>query len=408
MNFLKISAGALLLTAVAFPAVADDKTSDTKDKNLKFEWTPVPVLKSADGKFQIKLRGRVLLDHSWINDSDNTLNFNGTEFRTARMGIEGKYGKKFSFRFEADFAHKRVTYKDIFIQYKGIVTLKVGHIKFATPMESTSSSRFIPLMERGGLANAFGFGRQVGVSITKSIGKGMIQVGIGQGGFATKGSISTGFKFAARATQALPIEGGNIHLGTSFTFMETGDNQGNFLYRERPFQHLAPRFINTNRIANSQTFFGAEAGVFKGPFHIMSELGFLKADLVTPLPGQADPSFWGGHVTVGYFLTGEDSPYNPKSGTYSRPKVKNPVFKGGSGAIQIVARYDYLDLVDNGIFGGIQKTFVVGVNWWMGKNVKVALNYSHSDISQAFLVAANGADGANKVNAFGVRTQIDW
>ena len=64
--------------------------------------------------------------------------------------------------------------------------------------------------------------------------------------------------------------------------------------------------------------------------------------------------------------------------------------------------------MDNGIFGGIQKTFVVGVNWWMGKNVKMVFNYSHSDISQAFLVAANGADGANKINAFGVRTQIDW
>ncbi|MHA1544371.1 MAG: porin [Alphaproteobacteria bacterium] len=130
--------------------------------------------------------------------------------------------------------------------------------------------------------------------------------------------------------------------------------------------------------------------------------------MVTPLPGQADPSFWGGHVTVGFFLTGEDSPYNPKNGTYSRPKVKRPFFKGGPGAIQILARYDYLDLVDNGIMGGIQKTFVIGVNWWMGKNVKMVFNYSHSDISQAFLVAANGADGANKVNAFGLRTQIDW
>ncbi|MHA1544370.1 MAG: hypothetical protein ACTSU8_04480, partial [Alphaproteobacteria bacterium] len=97
------------------------------------------------------------------------------------------------------------------------------------------------------------------------VGNGMIQVGVGQGGFATKGSISTGFKFAGRATQAFPIESGNIHLGTSFTYLETGDNQGNFRYRERPFQHQAPRFINTNRIANSQTFFGLEAGVSKGP-----------------------------------------------------------------------------------------------------------------------------------------------
>lgn len=408
MNFLKISAGALLLTAVAFPAVADDQPSDTKNSDTKIEWTPVPVLKSSDGQFQIKLRGRVMLDHAWVNDSDNTLNFNGTEFRTARMGIDGKYGKKFSFRFEADFAHKTVTYKDIYIQYKGIVAFKVGHIKFGTPMEASTSSRFTMFMERGGFENAFGFGRQFGVSITKSVGNGMIQIGIGKGGFATKGSSTTGFTLSARATQAIAIEGGNIHLGGSFSYKTTGDNQGNFLYRERPLQHLAPRFINTNPISDSDTFFGLEAGVFKGPFSLVGETGFLKADLVTPLPNQADPGFWGGHITVGYFLTGEDAPYNPKNGTYDRPKVKHPVFKGGPGAIQIALRYDYLDLVDNGIMGGIQKTVVIGLNWWMGKNVKLVFNYSHSDIAQAFLVAANGADGANKVNAFGVRTQIDW
>ena len=39
---------------------------------------------------------------------------------------------------------------------------------------------------------------------------------------------------------------------------------------------------------------------------------------------------------------------------------------------------------------------------------KVAVNYSHSNIARALLVAANGTDGANAVNAFGIRTQIDW
>ena len=74
----------------------------------------------------------------------------------------------------------------------------------------------------------------------------------------------------------------------------------------------------------------------------------------------------------------------------------------------MVARYDYLDLTDNGIFGGIQKTVIIGFNWWLANNLKVAANYSHSNITQAFLVVANGSDGANKINALGLRTQIDW
>lgn len=395
---------ALVLASPAFPAVA----GEGEDSSLIFDWTPVPVLKSADGKFEIKLRGRAYLDHAWVNDADNTLNLAATEFRTARIGIDGKYGKKISFRFEADFAHKAVVYKDIYLQWQGPVTVKIGHIKFAAPMEGSSSSRFLPFMERGGLNNAFLFGRQMSVAFTKAVGKGQIEVGFGQGGFANKGSDSTGFKVAARINQAFKANGAVIHLGASFTHLTAGDAQPNFQYRDRPLQHLAPRFINTMRITDSHVFFGLEAGVFSGPFALVGESGFTKADLAAPIPGQANPTFWAGHITASYFLTGENSPYDEEEGAYSRAKVKKPLLKGGSGAVQVAARYDFIDLVDNGIFGGIQKTVVVGVNWWWARHIKVAFNYSHSTISQAFLVAANGGDGANKVDAFGIRTQIDW
>ncbi|MEE8258922.1 MAG: porin, partial [Sphingomonadales bacterium] len=164
MNFLKISAGALLITVVAFPAVANDEISDPKENKLKVDWTTVPVLKSADGKFSIKLRGRAFWDNAWVNDSDNTLNLNATQFRTARIGVDGQIGSDLSFRFEADFAHKTVNYKDITIQWKGPLTVKGGHMKFAVPMENSSSGRFVPLMEQGGFNNAFGFGRQFGIS----------------------------------------------------------------------------------------------------------------------------------------------------------------------------------------------------------------------------------------------------
>jgi hypothetical protein len=36
------------------------------------------------------------------------------------------------------------------------------------------------------------------------------------------------------------------------------------------------------------------------------------------------------------------------------------------------------------------------------------MNYSKSDISDAFAVAANGVDGENDVDAFGMRFQVDW
>jgi len=405
MKYFGVGFGAVLLYLITLPVLGQETE---RSSELTFDWTPVPVLKSADGKFSFKLRGRVFWDNAWVNDSDNTLNLNATHFRSARIGVDGKIGSDLSFRFEADFAHKAVNYKDITIQWKGPLTIKGGHLKFAAPMESSSSSRFIPLMERGGYNNAFGFGRQFGISFTKSSDDGLIQFGIGQGGFANHGSANTGTKLAARVTRAPKIRGGRIHLGASIRYREIGDTQSDFLYRQPPHQILSPRFINTTNISDSDFFVGAEAAIFRGPLSISGEAGVLKANLAAPVQGQNDPTFWGGHINVSYFLTGEDSPYNPKSGTFARPKLKGSVLKGGTGALQLVARYDYVDLTDNGIFGGIQKTVIVGLNWWLANNIKVAANYSHSNISQAFLVAANGSDGANKINALGLRTQIDW
>ena len=398
--------GAVLGVLLSCPAAAQEAGTDSQ--GLVFDFTPVPVLKTADGNTSFKLRGRIIWDNAWIDDSDGTLNLNATEFRAARIGVDGRLGKEFSISFEADFAHKMVSYRTIYIQWNGPVTVRGGHIKFAAPLENSSSSRFGPFMERGGYNNAFGFGRQFGIGITKASEKGLFQVGVFQGGFRGRGSSSTGFKFGARATRAIKISGGFVHAGATFRYRELGDTQGNFRYRHRPHQHLAPRFVDAMGVAASDLHVGVEGGVFTGPLQVHGELGVLRADLTMPAMGQADPTFWGGHVTAAYFLTGEDAPYNPKSGTYSRPEIKNPLFKGGLGAVQAAIRYDYVDLTDNGVFGGIQKSVILGLNWWLGRNVKIAVNYSHSNVSQAFLVAANGADGANKINAVGVRTQIDW
>jgi len=405
MKKFGVGFGAVLLYLIALPVLGQE-TEQSSD--LTFDWTPVPELKSRNGKFQVKLRGRFYLDNAWINNSDNTINLNGTEVRAARIGIDGKYGEKFSFQIEFDLARDVKAYKDIYIQWKGWATIKVGHHKFGAPMEGSSSSRFTPLMERSAMINGFGFGRKGGVSITKNFGNSMIKIGAGGGDVDFAKVSSPGFQMSARGVHAIPIERGYIHFGATLNRLKTTDVETIFLYAARPFQHQAPALINTNRIAESQIFFGFEAGIFKGPFNLINETGFLKATLVAPAQGQANPTFWGSQVTASYFLTGEDSPYNPKNGTYARPNIKRPFLKGGPGAIQIVARYDYIDLTDNGIFGGIQKTVILGVNWWLASQIKVAVNYSHSNISQAFLVADNGSDGANKVNAFGIRTQIDW
>ena len=73
-----------------------------------------------------------------------------------------------------------------------------------------------------------------------------------------------------------------------------------------------------------------------------------------------DPSFWGGNLEAGYFLTGETRGY--KNGMWDRTKVKNPFDKGGWGALQINARYDYLDLDSNKLKNGFTNNFTTGAS----------------------------------------------
>ena len=89
-----------------------------------------------------------------------------------------------------------------------------------------------------------------------------------------------------------------------------------------------------------------------------------------------DPSFTGWSIGGGYVFGGKR---NYSVGKFKRVTVDNPVTEGGWGALSINARYDNLDLTDEGIEGGELDTFAVGVNWWLHKQTRIQLNYFNSD-----------------------------
>jgi phosphate-selective porin OprO and OprP len=56
---------------------------------------------------------------------------------------------------------------------------------------------------------------------------------------------------------------------------------------------------------------------------------------------------------------------------------------------------------------GEQKTWQVGVNWWLNDNTRIMFNYGQSAIAGGFLAGNNVNDGAD-IKGFGTRLQIDW
>ena len=282
------------------------------------------------------------------------------------------------------------------------------------------------------------------------------------GGFDNDGWIA-----AARGVYS-PLMGSNqLHLGANFQHRHFQTNAGSTVsnsvgapstnqlarYRARPFtQTTDVRFVDTgNFAAKSDNIIGLEAGGIFKSLHVAAEGQYLKSNAygrgdtfdgddaldffptATALVPDGNPSFWGGYLEAGYFLTGETRGY--KNGAWDRTKVLKPFSKDGWGALQVNARLDYLDLASgklrsgfNNNFatgtssasvglgrGGTQMGYLAGLIWIPEDYFRVLLNYAHAEIEggpHAAVAEPNSSKPINKrkygVDTVTARVQVDF
>ncbi|MBB4642526.1 OprO/OprP family phosphate-selective porin [Rhizorhapis suberifaciens] len=415
------------------------------DEVKKAQATAAPVWKGApqyadpDSGFSWKVRGRFMMDTAWMSTPDNlnprNFGFN-TRVRRVRLGVEGTLPGDFGYKAEMDFANSNVGFGDVVLSWnphKGPVTLTLGNQESLDGMEQITSSRWSSFIERAQVNDAFGNTRRLGLVVGFKSKDNLFRL---DGGLFAAHSIDAsldnkGWIAAARATYTPYVGPGFVHLGLNYQHREFQENNGEkeltvgtgspsagqlVSYRARPFlQTTSQRFVDTGSFAaKGDDIFGAELyGVFKS-LHIGGEAQYAKVRAYSPgdtLSGAdqfsavsqvvptGNPSFWGGHFEVGYFLTGETRGY--KNGLWDRTKVLNPVDKGGMGAFQIIGRVDYLDLQDsklqNGCTndfttgacaplsaglskGGSQTGYLAGLTWMPTDYVRFLVNYIHTEV----------------------------
>lgn len=392
------------MTAISTTALATallTTTSFAQEQDLKVTWKGAPEFASTDGNFKMKLRGRLFADWGTVSDNGGKA-VDATEFRAARIGIEGTVMKDVKYKLELDFAGNNSNITDATVEWAlKPVSIVAGQFKTPNSLEEQTSARFTKFLERGSFTDAFSLSRQIGIAANYNQNDITFKAGIFQGD-ANGGSGSVqGRTYAARATFAPKITNNAslVHIGASMFHRENDQNDLTIRYRQRPHHHLAGRYVNTDQFdAESDTFFGVELAGIMGPFSAQAEWGWMKANAPT---GGMDAKFNGGYVDVSYILTGESRGY--KGGTFDRIKVANPVFSGGAGAWMIAARYDVIGLTDTSanVFGGKQTSYVVGVNWHLNNYSRVMANYSKSDVD-------GGVNDGESIDTFGVRIQADW
>lgn len=408
-------------TAVAAGAQAD------KGDGIKMKWGPSPTIKSEDGRFEMRVRGRLQADFGSINDNIGDQDRFATEFRRARLGVQGVAWNDIKYKFEIDFADNDVDITDAYLQYKGLKGWKftVGQFKERVSMEEETSSLQIALMERAAFTDAFGFQRRLGVGVDFNHGDFFIMSALQGGSDLSENEDNEGFVVSVRTFWSPEIgNGGRVLIGGSIRHRDLdNDIDGTDIrYRQRPFAHTSgTRYVSTGTLPEikSDLWYGFEVAGSFGPFWAAAEYGMAKAEIVSGMEalynGESSVSFDGGFFDVGWFLTGETRPL--KHGKWNRPEVNNPVFEGGWGALALVGRVDYLNLNDSSalVYGGRQVSYIFGVTWLLNRHARIMLNYARTQVSKGSSNMALHGDavvdpltGKAGIDAVTGRFQIDW
>ena len=387
-------------------------------------WNNGLRFETEDKRFKMRIGGRIHNDWAFI-DQDRELEQifgdeeDGTEFRRARINLQGEIYDTVVFRGEYDFAgnDSDPDFQDVFIGLKNLPlvgNIQVGHFKEPMGLEQLAGNNHITFMEQA-LPCVLLPGDNLGLMLFNDALSQRLTWAIGAfkdvDAFPSDDDSDEdqGVSITARLT-GLPWyrDGGRklLHLGASYSHRNP---DGAVLgFRQRPEAHLANRYVDTGlyngfRMADARMddmdVLGLEAAVVYGPFSVQGE--YMRADVDTTFAGDRDFDGW--YVHASYFLTGENRQYDRTSGTFGRLKLRHNFSLGeqrGWGAWQVAGRYSTLDLDDGIIRGGEENNFTLGLNWYLNPNTRIMLNYVMANIEHDLY--------SGDLNTFQTRFQVDF
>jgi phosphate-selective porin OprO and OprP len=430
-----------------------------------------PAICSPDGLNCISITSRLHFDVGGYDYRPNTVNTapqhldDGVNARRARLGVLGTFNGDWNYGLVFDFGGSSdgfggssgvtctggVTCKvgllpggitsaiqNAYVSYVGIKGLAIegGYMDSLFTLDEATSSNDIMFLERAS--------SQV---IASNIAAGDFRSQVGArwwndwfwvGAYATgptSGAIHSGSSnppdgateqfggFTRAAVQLVREKDYTLHVGggVAALFKPALDritNAKTLTLSDRPEIRIDPSFtiLSTSSIANVRRaqVYTVEAAASAGPLYFQGEYFWYNVDrlAVTGLPAL---QFQGGYAQASWVITGETRSYNAGNGAYNgvTPKESFSWAHGGWGAWEIAGRYSVMDLNDrlgfaDGIAGGKQQVYTLGLNWYVNRNMRFMLDYFHGKIDKD-----KGPTGANalvdigaKFDAVALRTQV--
>jgi phosphate-selective porin OprO/OprP len=370
-------------------------------------------------------------------------------FRRVRVRLDGTMYETFEYLLQFDLnnfvtspnanvqnpASPNPAYNEIYItwtQLPIVGNFRVGNFKEPIGFEHIESDTFLPFMERSYLQDfvfgPFNGGYTPGLDFFNWTKDQNATWAIGLFGNNDDNfgySLGNDYALTGRATWLPyydePSDGRYLlHFGVAGSTRGADENlvrlrvRGDI--RSGPPGILNPIYADTGNLgATIQNIAAFEMAAVMGSFSVVGEYVGTSIENATQLVNnvpvsRGTPWFQGGYIQCGYFLTGEHEVYNRQRGTFDRVTPYENAFCTrscageckGWGAWQVVARYNSLNLNDNGINGGSLDSFTFGVNWFWNANARMQLNYDFTSRGPVKQVAAGD------INSLGIRFGYDF
>ena len=363
-------------------------------------------VKSSNGN-EFKIGGRLMYDYDSYDDFWDGEDAEENEIRRSRITLSGKSGKNWSYKFTTNIDHEDegASVDTGYLKYSSKpMYAMLGKYKRPGMLEERTSSKWISTIERSIINELSG----------AVIGKpsfGGISVG-----FATKGDMPMSGVVGVYDDEVEEDDGGDVYgVGARFSIMPklsddsfihagasfyTVDYKGNdHRMRTRMGVHTTGRPFETNSHESDDIDqFGVELAYVNGPFSLQGEFMNVESDgtddaacgaagtyteeteeteeMFSDAANTCDIEMDGFYLQAAYTLTGETRGYKGGSGAFAAIKPKNE-----DGAWEVVARYEDADIdIPGRSLSADLERMVLGVNWYVNKNVKFMLNYVDSEV----------------------------
>jgi phosphate-selective porin OprO/OprP len=383
-----------------------------------------PTIASGDGAFSATIHAVMQLDAAqYYQDKGlpavigNARDLNsGTNFRRARLGVDGKLYKNFDYSVLLDFGGAGTdgagTLQELWLQYNyAPFKVKVGAFAPNVGLEDAASTNGSLFAERPsgselarGLAAA---DKRIAVQ-AQALGERWLVSGAITGAKAGDGqTLDEQLGYVGRVA-FVPLKGYDwlVHVGANASKVVTPAQTtigGPYAVTvsDRPELRVdGTQLITTGALdAQSARHFGFEGAAQKQNLLIQGEYFDIAVDRRNPAAGVTDPKFKAWYVEGSWVLTGEARKYNTANFVFDAPAVDKPFDpkKGQWGAWELAARYSVADLnyhetatlAADRVRGGDQKIATVGINWFPNPVTKFSLSYY--DVSIDRLDPAGGA-----------------